>query len=148
MRWEFEIPGKAVPKERARTVIKDGRSVSYTPKATVAWGKAVFAYALAAGMRVPQERRGFGWVVKVAVYMHPPAGAVLSHDPTLAMGDSMEGDWDNYAKAVCDGLGDLLGNDKRVCWGSASKWYTEGRETTKVVVEGVVAGYTLKGEKR
>ena len=87
----MEIPGRAVAKQRARTV----NGHTYTPARTRHYEELVAMYCRAAGARF--------------------AGAV-SVEITLCSKRRLAGDLDNYAKAILDGMvkGQMIADDRQV----------------------------------
>ena len=69
-----------------------------------------------------------GWI-KVAVFVYPKRPAKPAN-PYPAP------DWDNYAKAVCDGMeGPVYVNDKQIVDGRCVKGYAEPGEDGYIMVE-------------
>lgn len=110
----FIVMGQPVPKARARTVRKGGRTWSFTPKKVVVWEKVIkgeaakhfeepfegpVALELVFYMRRPKSRRKDAFVVTTP-------------------------DLDNLEKAFLDGLNEVVYNDdKQVVAKSAVKRY-------------------------
>ena len=115
----FEVKGQPVPKARARTVRKGGRTWSFTPKKVAVWEKTVkeeakkhFTLPLTGPIQVsmifymerPQSRRKDVWV------------------PTTP-------DLDNLEKAVLDALNEIAYEDDRfVVAKNAQKRYIRREE--------------------
>ena len=117
MRVHFTVVGDPVPKARARTVRKGGRTWSFTPKRVAAWEKAVreeavqhfgepfngpVALSLAFFMKRPKSRKKDNFVVTTP-------------------------DLDNLEKAFLDGLNEVAYfDDKQVVVKNAVKRYVVG----------------------
>ncbi len=90
----FTVPGRPVPKHRHRTVFKDGKVMSYTPR------------------KVREFEQAVGWAARAArVSLLEGNLAVEIHsyiDPRRAVPDS-----DNLAKSVLDGLNGVAWKDDR-----------------------------------
>lgn len=85
------IPGKPVPKARARVRFYDGRVMSYTPPKTREFEKAIRVYASHAGVRLQRGR-----LATVMIFQ--------TNGP---------GDIDNLIKSVHDGLNKIAWEDDR-----------------------------------
>lgn len=97
MKLAFTVPGPPVPKERPRVVTRDGKSVAFTPEATRDYEKHVRTVAWA-------HTLNSGWPLRAHYSL------VLRVYRKRATGD-----WDNYAKAICDGAeGQLWHNDRQI----------------------------------
>lgn len=101
MKHTFTIPGAPVPKARARTVRIHGRTRSFTPEATIRYGRLVGMCARTAGVKM--------LVGPVRIFC------------TFYLPDLRPRDGDNLEKAVWDSLqGIAFKNDAQVCeWGGA-----------------------------
>ncbi|MCK5671176.1 RusA family crossover junction endodeoxyribonuclease [Candidatus Bathyarchaeota archaeon] len=121
MRVSFTVTGNPVPKARARTVRKGGRTWSFTPKKVAAWEKVVkaeaakhfdapfngpVALALAFYMKRPKSRKKDNYVMTTP-------------------------DLDNLEKAFLDGLNGVAYDDDK-----------------QVVVKNAVKKYVITGEPR
>jgi Holliday junction resolvase RusA-like endonuclease len=103
------VPGEPVPKARARTVVRDGKHISYTPKRTVQAEARIRQYVFAA-------RPG-----------QPPFEALpLTVVLLFHMNDITRADVDNLEKLVLDACNKVLWTDDRwVC-----QVYAEKRPST------------------
>ena len=112
----FDVPGRPVPKQRARRA-PDGHW--YTPKATVAYEDAVAWCAASAGFR-PEP----GAEYRVSIVFHVTA---------------KRQDGDNLEKSVLDGLNKVEGFDDRqvVSCGWCRRFCQPGEERTVVEIEAV-----------
>jgi Holliday junction resolvase RusA-like endonuclease len=126
MRVSFTVYGQPVPKARARTVRKGGRTWSFTPKKVKVWEDAVkeeaakhftepingpVALSLAFYMKRPKSRKKDNYVMTTP-------------------------DLDNLEKAFLDGLNDVAyGDDKQVVVKNAVKKYIiTGEPRVEVVI--------------
>ncbi len=126
MRVSFTVYGQPVPKARARTVRKGGRTWSFTPKKVKVWETAVkeeaekhftepfngpVALSLAFYMKRPKSRKKDNYVMTTP-------------------------DLDNLEKAFLDGLNDVAyGDDKQVVVKNAVKKYIiTGEPRVEVVI--------------
>ena len=133
----FYVEGQPVPKARARTVRKGGKTWSFTPKRVAEWEKAVSVEAekffeeplngplgieLTFYMRRPKSRRKETWV-------------------------STTPDLDNLEKAVLDGLSGVVYTDDRlVVWKRSEKRYViSGVPRVEVLVVDLVDQRSLEG---
>jgi Holliday junction resolvase RusA-like endonuclease len=99
----FEVMGDPVPKARARTVRKGGRTWSFTPKKVVLWEKLVKTEA---GKHFKEPLRG-PIMVSMIFYMNRPANRRVDiWVPTTP-------DLDNLEKAVLDALNGVAYEDDR-----------------------------------
>lgn len=85
----FEVPGPPRPAARARTVVNNGKRCTYTPSRTDAYEDHVASCAIVAMYHCK-------WVKERAI----PFRLILD----VHRRSRDQGDWDNYAKAVADGL--------------------------------------------
>lgn len=137
----FEIPGPAIPQPRVRST-RGGRL--YTPDKVVRPFKQ--AIAIRAGLEA--KRRGWkpvegdGYAVEIrAVFARPPShlaagGSVRASAPRWP--GLRQGDVDNLAKAVLDGLtaaGVVWGDDAQVVDLRIVKRYAEAGELERTLVE-------------
>lgn len=126
MRVSFIVYGNPVPKARARTVRKGGRTWSFTPKKVAAWEKVVkneaskffkepfngpIALSLAFFLKRPKSRKKDNYVMTTP-------------------------DLDNLEKAFLDGLNEIAySDDKQVVVKNAVKKYiVTGEPRVEVVV--------------
>ena len=126
MRVSFTVYGQPVPKARARTVRKGGRTWSFTPKKVKTWENAVkeeaekhfdepfngpVALSLAFYMKRPKSRKKDNYVMTTP-------------------------DLDNLEKAFLDGLNEIAyGDDKQVVVKNAVKKYIiTGEPRVEVVI--------------
>ena len=130
----FHVPGRPVPKQRARTFLdlrkvvaafaQSGGSVerfkallggikhsSFTPDGTAEYERLVGQVA-AAAMR---SRPPYGVPVEVTLLI------TLEGDPTLCPTDGSDPDIDNVAKAVLDGLNGIAWTDDRLVQAKTSR---------------------------
>lgn len=137
MRVSFTVVGDPVPKARARTVRKGGRTWSFTPKKVAVWEKMVkeeaskyflepfngpVALALAFYMKRPKSRKKDNYVMTTP-------------------------DLDNLEKAFLDGLnGVAYGDDKQVVVKNAVKRYViTGVPRVEVVVSALLNQVRMEG---
>lgn len=90
---KFTIPGRPVPKGRPRLGVRGRKAFVYTPPATREYEKLVGWVAKAAGIK---PLRG-----KIKIWI------------TVYLASGRDGDWDNYAKSICDGLNGIAFRDDR-----------------------------------
>ena len=91
--WTFTVEGQPVPKGRPRTVTREGRSHTYTPKRTKEYERVVMMRALEAGVRCAPAGQPVGLGVWVYV--------------------KRDIDLDNAIKAAQDGLNGIAYADDR-----------------------------------
>lgn len=114
----FVIPGPPVPKARARTVVKGGRTLSYTPAATRAYERSVRLLAKACGVRRTERP------VVIRVYCY--------------LADARRRDLDNLVKAITDGLnGVAYADDSQIVELHATKSVDRTHPRAVVTVEEV-----------
>jgi Holliday junction resolvase RusA-like endonuclease len=94
----FVVPGPPVPCARARVAPsrKTGKMRAVTPGSTRAYEERVRVHAMAAVAKARWKPRAGGYVVGIVVERV-----------------ARRGDWDNYAKAVCDACNGILWPDDR-----------------------------------
>jgi Holliday junction resolvase RusA-like endonuclease len=116
-RVSFEVNGDPVPKARARTVRKGGRTWSFTPKKVAQWEKKLREEAL---KHFPEPIQG-PVSLTLGFYMIRPKSRRLDNYCATTP------DLDNLEKAVLDGLNGVAYEDDRcVVVKSAAKLYTRG----------------------
>lgn len=86
----FTVPGLPVPKKRPKVTTVNGYARAYTPKETKEYERDVSWTAKA------NCKRKFEGLVVVTLRFF-----------------GVEADWDNLAKAVCDGMNGIVYNDDR-----------------------------------
>ena len=133
--WTFTIPGEPVPQPRPRVSTVGGFARAYVPAKHPIHGyrERVAQAAVNAGIRSykggPVVAELEFWFLRPASHLNK-AGQVK---PKFV--DAIPpGDIDNLEKSVLDGLGDLIGNDKRVVAVKKSKRYAAGNALTRVVL--------------
>jgi len=89
----FHVPGPVIPKGRPRTVTRDGKSHTYTPKRTKDYEGVVKLYALQARGR----RKPFSGNVSLDIEIRGKG----------------RGDLDNQVKSLLDALNGVLYNDDK-----------------------------------
>lgn len=127
----FTIPGDPVPQPRPRVSTAGGFARAYVPKdhAIHGYRQAVALFARAAGLTHTGEPIS---LIVDAVFARPKShmnkSGVKADAPQLPRPDV-----DNLAKAVLDGLQDVIGDDTRVAKLVIEKSYgLEGRTTVRV----------------
>ncbi len=88
---EFVVPGRPVPKGRPRLGVRGRKAYVYTPPVTKEYEKLVGWVAKAAGIKPLQG--------KIKIWI------------TIYLASGRDGDWDNYAKSICDGLNGIAFRD-------------------------------------
>ena len=137
MRVSFTVIGNPVPKARARTVRKGGRTWSFTPKKVAVWEKVVKAEA------VKHFDEPFNGPVALALafYMKRPKSRKKDNYVMTTP------DLDNLEKAFLDGLNEVAyKDDKQVVVKSAVKRYiVTGEPRVEVVVSALRNQVSLEG---
>lgn len=128
--WQLVIPGEPIPQPRPRVSTVGGFARAYVPaKHPVhAYRERVAQAAINAGIRT--YRRGPLEVTLEFWFERPKSHLNKAGQVKPKFLDAIPaGDIDNLEKSVLDGLGDLIGNDKRVVGVHKFKRYTtnEGR---------------------
>ena len=126
MRVSFTVYGQPVPKARARTVRKGGRTWSFTPKKVKVWEDAVKEEA---GKHFTEPING-PVALSLAFYMKRPKSRKKDNYVMTTP------DLDNLEKAFLDGLNDVAyGDDKQVVVKNAVKKYIiTGEPRVEVVI--------------
>ena len=129
MRVSFTVFGDPVPKARARTVRKAGRTWSFTPKRVAAWEKVVREEA---GKHFSEPFNG-PVALSLAFFMKRPKSRKKDNFVVTTP------DLDNLEKAFLDGLNDVAYlDDKQVVVKNAVKRYiVVGEPRVEVVVSGL-----------
>ena len=130
MRVSFTVVGDPVPKARARTVRKGGRTWSFTPKKVAVWEKVVKEEA---SKYFPEPFNG-PVALALAFYMKRPKSRKKDNYVMTTP------DLDNLEKAFLDGLnGVAYGDDKQVVVKNAVKRYViTGVPRVEVVVSALL----------
>ena len=124
-RVSFEVQGDPVPKARARTVRKGGRTWSFTPRKVAEWEKIVRGEAEKHFM----EPFTGPVALTIGFYMRRPKSRRKDNYVETTP------DLDNLEKAVLDGLnGVAYVDDRFVVVKSAAKLYVRGDEPRVSVV--------------
>ena len=133
----FCVVGQPVPKARARTVRKGGRTWSFTPKKVAVWEKGVGAEA---GKHVDKPLDG-PLSIELTFYMRRPKSR--RRETWVATTP----DLDNLEKAVLDGLsGVVYTDDKLVVRKSSVKRYVvSGVPRVEVLVVDLVDQRSIDG---
>ena len=126
MRVSFTVYGQPVPKARARTVRKGGRTWSFTPKKVKVWEDAVKEEAA----KHFEEPINGPVALSLAFYMKRPKSRKKDNYVMTTP------DLDNLEKAFLDGLNDVAyGDDKQVVVKNAVKKYIiTGEPRVEVVI--------------
>lgn len=111
--YKFSIPMKAVAKGRHRTTKRDGKFITYTPKATKAAEKVIKCYAIAASVNkwLPGALQ-----LAVTITFKVPKSWNKSKIHNAIIGNifpTVEPDWDNIGKLISDSLNKLAYMDDR-----------------------------------
>lgn len=140
--FKFVIPGKAQPKQRARTCRNKhtGRSISFTPAETVNYENLVkFSFINAGGEIIPEGAIS----LTIVCNMEIPASASKKKQALMASNEIMptkKPDLDNIIKSIKDGLNKVAWkDDSQVVCISAIKRYNTGAPFTGVIVSQVEA---------
>lgn len=119
----FTIPGKPVPKARARTVSKGGRTWSFTPAKTQKHENLIRFLATVQRQAQKLPISGGRFILKVTCYgAHPRS------------------DWDNLGKTVSDALNGIVWvDDSQVDHATVQKIRcNKGEERTEITVAEIV----------
>ena len=120
MRLSFVIPGPPVPCQRARVVRGGGRVHGVTPQRTRDYEELVAHFAKVAVMRLP------GWRADA-----PAFGVTLR-----IYRAARRGDWDNFAKGICDGMRRIVyGDDAAILDGHVQLFIDRANPRAEVEVE-------------
>lgn len=130
MRVSFTVEGNPVPKARARTVRKGGRTWSFTPKKVAVWEKVVKEEA---SKHFPEPFNG-PVALSLAFFMKRPKSRKKDNFVMTTP------DLDNLEKAFLDGLnGVAYDDDKQVVVKNAVKRYViAGEPRVEVVVSALL----------
>jgi Holliday junction resolvase RusA-like endonuclease len=124
-RVSFEVKGDPVPKARARTVRKGGRTWSFTPKKVAEWERRLREEAQ---KHFPEPMEG-PVSLTIGFYLSRPRSRRLENYCQTTP------DLDNLEKAVLDGLnGVAYVDDRYVVVKSAAKLYVRGDDPKVQVV--------------
>jgi len=136
-RVSFEVLGDPVPKARARTVRKGGRTWSFTPKKVAEWEKQVKAEA----EKYFTEPFTGPVALTIGFYMRRPKSRRKENYVETTP------DLDNLEKAVLDSLnGVAYLDDRYVVVKSAAKLYVRGDEPrVSVVVTSLLNQVSMDG---
>ncbi len=137
MRVSFTVIGNPVPKARARTVRKGGRTWSFTPKKVAVWEKVVKAEAA----KHFDEPFNGPVALALAFYMKRPKSRKKDNYVMTTP------DLDNLEKAFLDGLnGVAYDDDKQVVVKNAVKKYViTGEPRVEVVVFALLNQVRMEG---
>ena len=137
MRVSFTVVGDPVPKARARTVRKGGRTWSFTPKKVAVWEKVVKAEA---EKHFPEPFNG-PVALSLAFFMKRPKSRKKDNYVMTTP------DLDNLEKAFLDGLNEVAYvDDKQVVVKNAVKKYIiTGEPRVEVVVSALRNQVSLEG---
>ena len=140
--YKFTIPGKAQPKQRARTCRNKhtGRSISFTPPETVNYENLVkLSFINAGGEIIPEGAIS----LTIICNMEIPASASKKKQALMASNEIMptkKPDLDNIIKSIKDGLNKVAWHDdSQVVSITAIKLYKKGAPFTGVIVSQVEA---------
>lgn len=127
MQIDFTVPGRAVPKGRARVVGVGRKAHAYTPARTVAWEAKVRDACKAAMATAGQLRATHDTplAVEIIAYYSRPKGK-MQH-AARAVWPIVKGDIDNVAKAILDGMnGTAYVDDSQIVSLCAHRRYVSG----------------------
>ena len=111
----FHVLGEPVAKGRARSAIRAGRIMHYTPDATMAY-EAVVAKTARTAMG-PSAPIAGPVVLSIAVTCAiPPSWSKKRQAEALGRPKTSRCDIDNYAKALLDGCNGIVWNDDAQVW--------------------------------
>jgi len=117
----FVVPGAPVPKARVRTVVHAGRTMSFTPKKTRAYEKAVKTIAAAA-------------------WPHGPTGHPIKLALTFYCHNKVRRDIDNLCKSVLDPLnGIVYVDDSQIFYLLAQKFVDRTHPRVDIQITEVVS---------
>lgn len=108
----FVVPGRPIAKARPRSTTTNGRTVTYTPARTKAFEARVRHAALEAGVR------RIAGPVRLTVHVY-----------------GVQGDWDNYGKAISDALNQVAYEDDKQVVDGRVYVYRKGTPRTEVEIE-------------
>lgn len=144
-RLEFIVPGDPVPCARARVVAvrgpggkplmtSSGEPIvrAFTPDTTTEYEQRVALFASAALAKMPEWKAAFAQRLPIRVHLH-------------VVRRQWRGDWDNFAKGLCDGLaksGSIFDNDNRITQALISM-HTDPRAEPRAEVTIETASATL-----
>jgi Holliday junction resolvase RusA-like endonuclease len=133
----FYVEGQPVPKARARTVRKGGKTWSFTPKRVAEWEKEVKAEAEKIFVKPLNGPLG----IELIFYMHRPKSRRKETWVTTTP------DLDNLEKAVLDGLSGVVYTDDRlvVRKRSEKRYVLSGAPRVEVLVVDLVDQRVLEG---
>ncbi len=104
----IEIPGKPVPKARAR-VTRSGHT--YTPKTTLDYERVI---AMGARVALAKWQQSHGtWDMSGTYMLTVTVVPYQSYAQRKRGRDARVGDWDNYGKIVSDALNGIVWHDDR-----------------------------------
>jgi Holliday junction resolvase RusA-like endonuclease len=140
--WTFTIPGEPIPQPRPRVSTVGGFARAYVPAKHPIHGyrQRVAQAAVNAGIRA---YKGGPVVAELEFWFERPVSHLnKAGEVKPKFVDAIPpGDIDNLEKSVLDGLGGLIGNDKRVVAVNKFKRYTtnEGRTCVTLAELGSMA---------
>lgn len=123
----FTVPGKPVPKGRARSFVRNGKIGHFTPKETVIYENAVKLAASKAMNSLPPFTGPAS--LNVNVYIKIPESWSLTKKAEANGGlirPTSRPDLDNILKSIKDGMNGIVWkDDSQVVQVLASKWYSD-----------------------
>jgi len=128
-RLEIIIPTEAVPKARARVVVKDGRARGYTPAKTAEY-EEYLSWLFKSECPAPFEK-GVPLRVELVCYLKKPKRCKNEYPVGRP-------DWDNLAKTLDAGNGILWHDDSQIVTALVRKLWAEHRGYSKLIVEEVL----------
>lgn len=144
MRVSLVIDGVPVPKGRHKHGMRGGRVVTWTPQKTVDY-EAVVATAAKSVMAGRSPLEGPLWA-KLQVFMPIPKSTSKKKRAEMLAGrirPAKKPDFDNYAKAICDGMNAIVyRDDAQIVGASITKFYSDRPRVEVHIgnVDGAVAG--------
>ena len=123
---EILIPTEAVPKARARVVVKDGKARGYTPKRTAEY-EEYLRWLLKSECQKPFEK-GVPLRVELVCYLKKPKRCKSEYPVGRP-------DWDNLAKTLDSANGILWHDDSQIVVALVKKLWADKEGWSKLTVE-------------
>lgn len=138
--YKFSMPMKAVAKGRHRTTRRDGKFITYTPRATKAAERVIKSYAIAAG--VNKWLPGALQLTIAIIFKIPKSWSKDKYHKALTdkIRPTVDPDWDNTGKLVSDALNELAYMDDRAIVSAHVEKLYGSEDIIKVIIKNIGQG--------